>query len=202
MNLVQDKLEKMRQALAKSENDKRGLQDELGRTESRSTKLELQRMSLEGDLQRLQMILQEKEGNIQVNWSLIILFFDYIRKTSKTPPGLGKETSLSQWRARRVAARSPRKSPRAKSITSYSLRSKTKMWSSRIDSPVPQPPIPDVTVSAKSPPRPGGVSEAMITIRPTRRILKNNRITSLARIDTSNTTSRQTLARSNCTLQY
>ena len=57
----------MKQALNRLENEKRCLQEELGRTESRSTKLELQRMSLEGDLQRLQMILQEKDGSLQVS---------------------------------------------------------------------------------------------------------------------------------------
>ena len=56
----------MKSALAKMEMEKRTLQDELGRTENRSTKLELQRMSAEGDLQRLQMILQEKDTQIQV----------------------------------------------------------------------------------------------------------------------------------------
>jgi hypothetical protein len=56
----------MRQTVSKLENEKRNLQEELGRNESRATKLELQRLSLEGDLQRLQMILQEKESHIQV----------------------------------------------------------------------------------------------------------------------------------------
>lgn len=49
----------------KVENEKRNLQEELSRSESRATKLELQRMSLEGDLQRLQMMYQEKEANVQ-----------------------------------------------------------------------------------------------------------------------------------------
>lgn len=48
------------------ESEKRGLQEELNRMENRSTKLELQRMSTEGDLQRLQMIVQEKDATIQV----------------------------------------------------------------------------------------------------------------------------------------
>ena len=56
----------MKQNVSKLENDKRSLQEELGKNEARATKLELQRMSLEGDLQRLQMILQEKDSNIQV----------------------------------------------------------------------------------------------------------------------------------------
>ncbi|XP_063909729.1 rootletin isoform X3 [Zophobas morio] len=61
----EDKLEKMKMALGRLEAEKRGLQEELSRTESRSTKLELQRMSTEGDLQRLQMMLQEKDATIQ-----------------------------------------------------------------------------------------------------------------------------------------
>jgi hypothetical protein len=52
--------------MSKLENEKRSLQEELARNESRATKLELQRLSLEGDLQRLQMILQEKDSHIQV----------------------------------------------------------------------------------------------------------------------------------------
>lgn len=59
-------MEKLKQFTSKLEMEKRSLQDELGKTEARATKLELQRMSLEGDLQRLQMILQEKEAHIQV----------------------------------------------------------------------------------------------------------------------------------------
>jgi rootletin len=43
------------------------LQDELARSESRGTKLELQRMSMEGDIQRLQMMIQEKEAYCQVH---------------------------------------------------------------------------------------------------------------------------------------
>lgn len=66
MELFKDKIEKMKVTLARLEAEKRGLQEELARTENRSTKLELQRMSAEGDLQRLQMMLQEKDGTIQV----------------------------------------------------------------------------------------------------------------------------------------
>lgn len=62
----QDKLEKLKIALVKLEADKRALQEELSRNENRSTKLELQRMSAEGDIQRLQLMLQEKDATIQV----------------------------------------------------------------------------------------------------------------------------------------
>lgn len=58
----------MKAALNRSESEKRNLQEELARTDSRSTKLELQRMSTEGDLQRLQMMLQEKDNTIQASY--------------------------------------------------------------------------------------------------------------------------------------
>lgn len=62
----EDKIEKMKMAIGRLETDKRNLQEELARTENRSTKLELQRLSTEGDLQRLQMMLQEKDNQNQV----------------------------------------------------------------------------------------------------------------------------------------
>lgn len=58
----------MKAALNRSESEKRNLQEELARTDNRSTKLELQRMSTEGDLQRLQMMLQEKDNTIQASY--------------------------------------------------------------------------------------------------------------------------------------
>lgn len=71
----QDKLEKMKVALSRLEAEKRNLQEELSRAENRSTKLELQRMSAEGDLQRLQMMLQEKDATIQVLLSVFDSMF-------------------------------------------------------------------------------------------------------------------------------
>lgn len=53
-------------SLARLESEKHNLQDELNRTENRATKLELQRMSLEGDTKRLQMMLQERDSNVVV----------------------------------------------------------------------------------------------------------------------------------------
>jgi hypothetical protein len=74
----------MRQALSRVEAEKRSLQEELGRNESRATKLEVQRLSLEGDLQRLQMILQEKDSHIQVcSIAHIIKSVSYIRIANK-----------------------------------------------------------------------------------------------------------------------
>lgn len=61
-----EKMEKMKASIVHLESEKRGLQDELTRAEGRAGKLELQRVSLEGDIQRLQMMLHEKEANMQV----------------------------------------------------------------------------------------------------------------------------------------
>jgi hypothetical protein len=58
---------KCRESGARLDAEKRALQDELSRTEARVTKLELQRVALEGDQQRLQMLLQEKETNLHVS---------------------------------------------------------------------------------------------------------------------------------------
>lgn len=63
---LQDKLEKMRQMVNKLESERRMLKEDLGKYENRATQMEVHRMSLEGDLQRLQMIIQEKEGTILV----------------------------------------------------------------------------------------------------------------------------------------
>lgn len=56
----------MKHMQSKLETEKRILQEEIGRSETRATKLELQRMSMDGDVQRLQMMLQEKDAQIQV----------------------------------------------------------------------------------------------------------------------------------------
>lgn len=56
----------MKHELNRLETEKRNLQKELRHSESRATEMELQKMSLEGDFQRLQMMLQEKEAYIQV----------------------------------------------------------------------------------------------------------------------------------------
>jgi hypothetical protein len=45
-----DKVDKMRRAMSKLENEERSLQEELARNESRATRLVLQKVSLEGDL--------------------------------------------------------------------------------------------------------------------------------------------------------
>lgn len=58
-------MEKSKQNETKLENEKQHLQDELARCEGRSNKLDLQRIALEGDLQRLQMALQEKDNQLR-----------------------------------------------------------------------------------------------------------------------------------------
>lgn len=58
-------MEKCRQNGARLESDKRHLQEELARCESRAAKLDLQRVALEGDIQRLQMVLQEKDNQLR-----------------------------------------------------------------------------------------------------------------------------------------
>lgn len=60
----------MKNNLVKIETEKRTLEENLGRSENRASKLELQRMSMEGDLQRLQMMLQEKDGSIHVGFHI------------------------------------------------------------------------------------------------------------------------------------
>jgi rootletin len=71
LSFFQDKLEKMKQAVNKLESDKRMIKEDLSKTENRATQMEVHRMSLEGDLQRLQMIIQEKEASVQVGSRLI-----------------------------------------------------------------------------------------------------------------------------------
>lgn len=63
---TQDKIEKLKQTLGKHENEKRMLKDDLNKNENRATQMEVHRLKLEGDLQRLQMIMQEKDANMQV----------------------------------------------------------------------------------------------------------------------------------------
>jgi hypothetical protein len=81
----------MRQAVSRLENEKRSLQEEMGRNESRATKLELQRLSLEGDLQRLQMILQEKDSNIQVWYPSGLTYQLKRQEMLKKPRGCSRE---------------------------------------------------------------------------------------------------------------
>lgn len=59
----------MKQELNRLKMEKRNLQKEIRHSESHATEMELQRMSLDGDLQRLQMMLQEKEAHIQVKYN-------------------------------------------------------------------------------------------------------------------------------------
>jgi len=63
---LKERLEKLKLHMSQLESEKRNLQDELTQTESKATKLEILRIGLDGDLQRLQMMLQEKDCHIQV----------------------------------------------------------------------------------------------------------------------------------------
>lgn len=63
----------MKQELNKLDAEKRSLQKELRHSESRVTEIELQKLSLDGDLQRLQMMLQEKDAHLQVRNTFYIL---------------------------------------------------------------------------------------------------------------------------------
>lgn len=58
-------MEKCRQAELKLDSEKRHLQEEIARSENRASKLDLQRIAFEGDIQRLQMVLQEKENHLR-----------------------------------------------------------------------------------------------------------------------------------------
>ncbi|XP_026814438.1 rootletin isoform X2 [Rhopalosiphum maidis] len=62
---LKERLEKLKLHMSQLEAEKRNLQDELTQTESKATKLEILRIGLDGDLQRLQMMLQEKDSHIQ-----------------------------------------------------------------------------------------------------------------------------------------
>ena len=62
----------MRTANAQLEAERQKLREELTKCESRSARLEIQRIALEGDLNRLQMILQEKDVQLQVNFDEVI----------------------------------------------------------------------------------------------------------------------------------
>lgn len=60
-----DRLEKSRQEQARLDSDKRHLQEDFSRVENRASKLDLQRIALEGDIQRLQMAMQDKDSTIR-----------------------------------------------------------------------------------------------------------------------------------------
>ena len=64
--LLQEKINKMKSQQAKLELEKKKLKEALEVSEQRATKLELTRRALEGDLQRNQIALNEKEANNQV----------------------------------------------------------------------------------------------------------------------------------------
>lgn len=62
----EDRLEKCKQAVSRLEGEKRHFQEDLARCEGRASKLDLQRVALEGDIQRLTMALQERENHLKI----------------------------------------------------------------------------------------------------------------------------------------
>lgn len=69
---------------AKLEVDKRRLRDSLGSSESRSTKLELLRRSLEGELQRAKVVLSDREAELQLLQERVTLMQRQVRSCVTT----------------------------------------------------------------------------------------------------------------------
>ena len=63
----QDKIAKMKQNEQRLEADKRQLRETLEGSENRATQLELKRRALEGDLQRLQLSMNDRITENQVS---------------------------------------------------------------------------------------------------------------------------------------
>ena len=64
--IFQEKIQKMKNNENKLEEDKKNLRGNLDDAENRCTKLELARRSIEGDLQRLKLVMNDKETENQV----------------------------------------------------------------------------------------------------------------------------------------
>lgn len=56
----------MRNTTSEMETERQKLKEDLAKAESRAARLEIQRIALDGDLNRLQMLLQEKDVHAQV----------------------------------------------------------------------------------------------------------------------------------------
>lgn len=69
----QEKVAKIKTSESKLEEDKKNLRVALDEAESRCTKLELSRRSLDGELQRLKLAMTDKETENQV---LLFMKFD------------------------------------------------------------------------------------------------------------------------------
>ena len=63
----QEKLSKLKQIETRLEKEKRQLMDSLENATTRSTRLEVTKRALEGDVQRLQKVLSERESENQVS---------------------------------------------------------------------------------------------------------------------------------------
>lgn len=94
---------------AKLEVDKRRLRDSLSSSESRSTKLELLRRSLEGELQRAKVVLSDREAELQLLQERVTLMQRQVRScvttgaSARLPPG----PALPPERAQRGALGCP-----------------------------------------------------------------------------------------------
>jgi chromosome segregation ATPase len=66
MNRFQEKIQKLKLAEGKLEDDKKQLRISLDDAENRLTKAELMRRGLEGDLQRMKLALNDRETENQV----------------------------------------------------------------------------------------------------------------------------------------
>lgn len=64
--IPQDHLEQCRQAIGCLESENIALKDELSHAEAKLSRLDLQKIALEGDLQRHQMILQDKDNSLKI----------------------------------------------------------------------------------------------------------------------------------------
>ncbi|XP_063706276.1 rootletin [Culicoides brevitarsis] len=63
---LEDHLEQCRQAISCLETENNSVKDELAHAEAKLSRLDLQKIALEGDLQRHQMILQDKDNSIKM----------------------------------------------------------------------------------------------------------------------------------------
>ena len=66
MCTLQEKMAKLKQHVDQQENDKKNIRRALDDAENRCTQLELLRRSQDGDLQRMRLVLTDKETENQV----------------------------------------------------------------------------------------------------------------------------------------
>ena len=69
----QDKCGKLQQVLGKAEEERKISRKQVEELEARLTQLELTRRGLEGDMQRLRLVIAERDAENQVRWPLCSL---------------------------------------------------------------------------------------------------------------------------------